>query len=188
MITWSLEVCNDWYYVYPKIVHLFIILVFHDIFLICSTYTYLSFFLYIYLNLTTTPSLDIHNINHCILPETVAGVFCSVCSGSSVSLLGFRTYRETFSSEGFRPSSRINRFRSSPLTSADPINVKKIKIIIYIYKFMKNCNFKRKLQTKNRGQKNEIKNKQAIDKTKVEATQQILYLFSCVCISHGYVS
>ena len=51
------------------------------------------------------------------------GVFCSVCSGSSVSLLGFRTYRETFSSEGFRPSSRINRFRSSPLTSADPMNV-----------------------------------------------------------------
>jgi len=48
------------------------------------------------------------------------GVFCSVCSGSSVSLLGFRTYRETFSSEGFRPSSRINRFRSSPLTSAEP--------------------------------------------------------------------
>ena len=55
------------------------------------------------------------------------GVFCSVCSGSSVSLLGFRTYRETFSSEGFRPSSRINRFRSSPLTSPEPINVIKKK-------------------------------------------------------------
>ena len=55
------------------------------------------------------------------------GVFCSVCSGSSVSLLGFRTYRETFSSEGFRPSSRINRFRSSPLTSPEPINVVKKK-------------------------------------------------------------
>ena len=62
------------------------------------------------------------------------GVFCSVCSGSSVSLLGFRTYRETFSSEGFRPSSRINRFRSSPLTSPEPINVIKNKnTIIAVY-------------------------------------------------------
>ena len=53
------------------------------------------------------------------LPST-----CSCfCSFSSVSLLGFRTYNETFSSDGFRPNSRIKRLRSSPLTSEEPRNI-----------------------------------------------------------------
>ena len=44
---------------------------------------------------------------------------------------------------------------------------------------MKICNLKQKLQKKI-GDKRMTKKNQAIDKTNIEATQQILYLFSCL--------
>ena len=49
--------------------------------------------------------------------------FVVVFSTSFCSSDGFRTYKETFSSEGFRPSSLIKRLRSSPLTSDAVIGI-----------------------------------------------------------------